>query len=46
MCRSSEGQHRLKPRWSVVMNAWDVWHPAEFDEDHIRRELARIRQKQ
>jgi hypothetical protein len=20
----------------VVMNAWDVWHPAEFDEDQIR----------
>jgi hypothetical protein len=30
----------------VVMNAWDVWHPAEFDEDQIRREVARIRQKQ
>ena len=30
----------------VVMNAWDVWHSAEFDEDQIRREVARIRQKQ
>ena len=33
--------------WGIglVMNAWDVWHPAEFEEDQIQRELARMRQK-
>jgi 2TM domain-containing protein len=33
--------------WGIglVMNAWDVWHPAEFDEDQIRREMSRIQHK-
>ena len=33
--------------WGIglVMNAWDVWHPAEFDEEQIQREMTRIRQK-
>ena len=33
--------------WGIglVMNAWDVWHPADFDEDQIQREVTRIRQK-
>jgi hypothetical protein len=33
--------------WGIglVMNAWDVWHPAEFDEDQIRREMSRIQPK-
>ena len=29
----------------VVMNAWDVWQPADFDEDQIQREVTRIRQR-
>jgi len=33
--------------WGIglVMNAWDVWQPADFDEDQIQREVTRIRQK-
>ena len=33
--------------WGIglVMNAWDVWHPAEFDEDQIHREMSRIQRK-
>ena len=33
--------------WGIglVMNAWDVWHPAEFDEDKIHREMSRIQRK-
>ena len=33
--------------WGIglVMNAWDVWHPAEFDEDQIHREMRRIQRK-
>ena len=33
--------------WGIglVMNAWDVWHPAEFDEDRIHREMSRIQRK-
>lgn len=26
----------------VVMNAWDVWRGDDFDEDRIRREMARL----
>lgn len=31
--------------WGIglVMNAWDVWHPAEFGEDQIRQEVGRMR---
>lgn len=29
----------------VVMNAWDVWRPAEFTEAEIRREVDRIRSR-
>jgi len=28
----------------VVMNAWDVFHNEEFDEDQIRREMERLQQ--
>ena len=33
--------------WGIglVMNAWDAWHPAEFDEDQIHREMSRIQRK-
>jgi hypothetical protein len=27
----------------VVMNAWDVFRSEDFDEEHIRREMERIR---
>lgn len=27
----------------VVMNAWDVWRPEEFDENQIEREMSRLR---
>lgn len=26
----------------VVMNAWDVYRPEEFDEQYIQREIARM----
>lgn len=26
----------------VVMNAWDVYRPEDFDEERIRREMARM----
>jgi hypothetical protein len=29
----------------VVMNAWDVYHPEEFDEDQIRREMERLQER-
>jgi len=28
----------------VVMNAWDVFHNEEFDEEQIRREMERLQQ--
>jgi len=27
----------------VVMNAWDVWRPAEFSEAEITREIQRLK---
>ena len=29
----------------VVMNAWDVYHDDELDEEHIRREMERLQRK-
>ena len=29
----------------VVMNAWDVYRPEEFDEDQIRREMDRLQER-
>lgn len=28
---------------AVVLNAWDVWRPEEFDEKQIEREMSRLR---
>jgi hypothetical protein len=29
----------------VVMNAWDVYHDDELDEEHIQREMERLERK-